>query len=205
MAKQRTPTPRPTQTTGDAERRKAVELAVGNIEKQFGKGAILSMTDDAVDREIGHFSAGSPSLDIALGIGGYPRGRVVEIYGPESSGKTTLTLHAIAEVQKPGRRRRLHRRRARPRRELRPQARGEDRGAAGVAARLRRASARDLRDAGASGAVDVVVVDSVAALVPRRPRSRARWATCHAGPAGAADESGAAQAHRAPSRSRTAW
>ncbi len=66
------------------------------------RGAITKMTDDAVNHEIPYFSSGAPSLDIALGIGGFPRGRVVEIYGPESSGKTTLTLHAIAEVQKTG-------------------------------------------------------------------------------------------------------
>ena len=77
-------------------------MAVSSIEKQFGKGAILSMTDDAIDREIETFSSGSVSLDLALGIGGYPRGRVIEIYGPESSGKTTLSLHAVAEVQRAG-------------------------------------------------------------------------------------------------------
>jgi recombination protein RecA len=84
------------------ERRKAIDLAVTTIEKQFGKGAILTMTEDAIDREIDVVPSGSPSLDIALGIGGYPRGRVVEIYGPESSGKTTLALHAVAEIQKQG-------------------------------------------------------------------------------------------------------
>jgi recombination protein RecA len=84
------------------ERRKAIDLAVSTIEKQFGKGAILTMTEDAIDREIDVVPSGSPSLDIALGIGGYPRGRVVEIYGPESSGKTTLALHAVAEIQKQG-------------------------------------------------------------------------------------------------------
>jgi recombination protein RecA len=152
---------------GEEERRKAIELAVSSIEKQFGKGAILKMDQDAVDREIGHFSSGSPSIDIALGIGGFPRGRVVEIYGPESSGKTTLTLHAIAEVQRLG----------------------------GTAAFIDAEHALDIGyarklgvkvdellvsqpDTGEqaleiadvllrSGAIDVVVVDSVAALVPR--------------------------------------
>jgi len=151
----------------DESRRKAVELAVSTIEKQFGKGSILSLGGDGVDREIGSFSSGSPSLDIALGIGGYPRGRVVEIYGPESSGKTTLTLHAIAEVQRLG----------------------------GVAAFIDAEHALDVSyarrlgvdvedllvsqpDTGEqaleitdvllrSGAIDVVVIDSVAALVPR--------------------------------------
>ena len=86
----------------DDKRKAAIGLAVSSIEKQFGKGSILTMTEDGIDREADSFSSGSPSLDLALGIGGYPRGRVVEIYGPESSGKTTLTLHAVAEVQKRG-------------------------------------------------------------------------------------------------------
>jgi recombination protein RecA len=154
------------QTDPDAKS-KAIELAVSTIEKQFGKGAILKMDGDAVDRQIAHFSSGSPSIDIALGIGGYPRGRIVEIYGPESSGKTTLTLHAIAEAQKVG----------------------------GTAAFIDAEHALDVNyarrlgvkveellvsqpDTGEqaleiadvllrSGAIDVVVVDSVAALVPR--------------------------------------
>ena len=149
------------------QKRKAIDLAVSTIEKQFGKGAILTMSDDAVDHEIGTFSSGCPSLDLALGIGGYPRGRVVEIYGPESSGKTTLTLHAVAQIQKLG----------------------------GVAAFIDAEHALDVNyarrlgvkvddllvsqpDTGEqaleiadvllrSGAVDLVVVDSVAALVPR--------------------------------------
>ena len=153
--------------TQEAARKKAIELAVSSIEKQFGKGAILKMDDSAVDREIEHFSSGSPSIDIALGIGGFPRGRVVEIYGPESSGKTTLTLHAIAEVQRMG----------------------------GTAAFIDAEHALDTNyarrlgvkvedllvsqpDTGEqaleiadvllrSGAIDVVVIDSVAALVPR--------------------------------------
>ena len=86
----------------ESHKRKAISLAVSTIEKQFGKGAILTMTEDAIDREVQSFSSGSVRLDLALGIGGYPRGRVVEIYGPESGGKTTLALHAVAEVQKTG-------------------------------------------------------------------------------------------------------
>src|SRR5512143_2159759 len=86
----------------DGQKQKAVALAVSAIEKQFGKGSILKMSDEAIDREVKGIPTGSPSLDIALGIGGYPRGRVVEIYGPESSGKTTLALHAVAEIQKQG-------------------------------------------------------------------------------------------------------
>jgi recombination protein RecA len=150
-----------------SDREKAIALAVSTIEKQFGKGAILTMTKDGVDREIQTFSSGSPSLDLALGIGGLPRGRVVEIYGPESSGKTTLSLHAVAEVQKRG----------------------------GVAAFVDAEHALDIGyarrlgvkveellvsqpDTGEqaleivdvllrSGAIDLVVVDSVAALTPR--------------------------------------
>jgi recombination protein RecA len=161
MAKSERPAER-----GDAKK-KAIELAVSTIEKQFGKGAILTMTDDSVDREVDAFSSGSPGLDLALGIGGYPRGRVVEIYGPESSGKTTLTLHAVAEMQKTG----------------------------GVAAFIDAEHALDVNyarrlgvkvddllvsqpDTGEqaleiadvllrSGAIDLVVIDSVAALVPR--------------------------------------
>jgi recombination protein RecA len=92
----------PASPVRESERRKAIDLAVTTIEKQFGKGSILTMTEEAIDREIDSVPSGSPSLDIALGIGGYPRGRVVEIYGPESSGKTTLALHAVAEIQKQG-------------------------------------------------------------------------------------------------------
>ena len=154
-------------SSAEGHKEKAIALAVSTIEKQFGKGAILKMTEDAIDREIDSFSSGSVSLDIALGIGGYPRGRVVEIYGPESSGKTTLSLHAVAEVQRLG----------------------------GVAAFVDAEHALDMGyarrlgvkvedllvsqpDTGEqaleivdvllrSGAIDLVVVDSVAALTPR--------------------------------------
>jgi len=157
--------------SNDTERadskRKAIEMAVSTIEKQFGKGAILTMTEDSIDREIDVIPSGSVSLDLALGVGGYPRGRVVEIYGPESSGKTTLTLHAVAQIQRLG----------------------------GVAAFIDAEHALDVSyarklgvkvedllvsqpDTGEqaleiadvllrSGAVDLVVIDSVAALVPR--------------------------------------
>jgi recombination protein RecA len=146
---------------------RAIALAVSTIEKQFGKGAIQKMGAGSIDQEIRVFSSGSPSLDLALGVGGFPRGRVVEIYGPESSGKTTLALHAVAEVQKDG----------------------------GVAAFIDAEHALDIGyarklgvqvddllvsqpDTGEqaleivdvllrSGAIDLVIVDSVAALVPR--------------------------------------
>jgi recombination protein RecA len=84
------------------ERTKAVELAVGQIEKQFGKGSIMRLGQKGGILPIETISTGAISIDYALGIGGMPRGRVVEIYGPESSGKTTLTLHAIAEAQRGG-------------------------------------------------------------------------------------------------------
>jgi len=83
-------------------RKKALQAALGQIERQFGKGSIMRMGDENARRDIESVSTGSLGLDIALGIGGLPRGRVVEIYGPESSGKTTLTLHAVAEMQKLG-------------------------------------------------------------------------------------------------------
>ncbi len=80
---------------------KALQLTMDKLDKTYGKGAVMKMGDKAVE-EVEVISSGSLGLDIALGVGGYPRGRVVEIYGPESSGKTTLTLHAIAETQKAG-------------------------------------------------------------------------------------------------------
>jgi recombination protein RecA len=86
----------------DDNRKKALAAALGQIEKQFGKGAVMRMGDAGAVRNIDVISTGSLTLDIALGIGGLPRGRVIEIYGPESSGKTTMTLHTIAECQKMG-------------------------------------------------------------------------------------------------------
>ena len=86
----------------DDNKSKALAAALAQIEKQFGKGSIMKLGDGGVEDEIGVVSTGSLGLDIALGIGGLPRGRVVEIYGPESSGKTTLTLQVIAEMQKIG-------------------------------------------------------------------------------------------------------
>ncbi len=86
----------------DENRKKALAAALGQIEKQFGKGSVMRMGDAGAIPNIEAVSTGSLGLDIALGIGGLPRGRVVEIYGPESSGKTTLTLHAVAEAQRAG-------------------------------------------------------------------------------------------------------
>ncbi|OGP15284.1 MAG: recombinase RecA [Deltaproteobacteria bacterium GWA2_54_12] len=154
-------------TTVSSNKSKAIELAITQIEKQFGKGSIMKLGTGAAPAEISAISSGSTALDIALGIGGVPRGRVVEIFGPESSGKTTLTLHIAAETQKLG----------------------------GTVAFIDAEHALDLGyarklgvntddlllsqpDTGEqaleitdvlirSGAVDLIVIDSVAALVPR--------------------------------------
>lgn len=88
--------------TDENKKLKAIEMAMGQIEKQFGKGAIMKLGNEKATVKIPAISTGSPGLDIALGIGGVPRGRITEIYGPESSGKTTLTLHVAAHAQKNG-------------------------------------------------------------------------------------------------------
>ena len=80
---------------------KALKLTLDKLDKTYGKGAVMKMGDSVV-QDVEVISSGSLGLDVALGVGGYPRGRVIEIYGPESSGKTTLTLHAMAEAQKNG-------------------------------------------------------------------------------------------------------
>ena len=149
-----------------SEKLKALELTIGKLEKSYGKGVLMKLGDRVVE-DIASIPTGSINLDLALGVGGYPRGRVVEIYGPESSGKTTLTIHAIAEAQKQG----------------------------GVAAFIDAEHAFDASYAQAlgvdidnlyisqpdngeqalevadhlisSGAVDLVVIDSVAALTPK--------------------------------------
>jgi recombination protein RecA len=151
----------------DSQKEKAIDLMVGQIERQFGKGAIMRLGTDVVLPDIPVISTGSLSLDIALGVGGVPRGRVVEIFGPEASGKTTLALHIVAEAQKKG----------------------------GIAGFIDAEHALDVSyarklgvktddllisqpDTGEqaleiaemlvrSGAIDVVVIDSVAALVPK--------------------------------------
>ena len=86
----------------DDNKQKALAAALGQIEKQFGKGSVMRLGDSGVDTTMGVISTGSLSLDVALGVGGLPRGRVIEVYGPESSGKTTLALQVIAECQKAG-------------------------------------------------------------------------------------------------------
>src|SRR6202789_4525537 len=94
-------TPRGSTMAQAPDREKALELAMAQIEKSHGKGAVMRLGDE-VRQPISVIPTGSIALDVALGIGGLPRGRVVEIYGPESSGKTTLTLHAIANAQRAG-------------------------------------------------------------------------------------------------------
>ena len=84
------------------DKKRALDLALSQIEKQYGKGAIMKLGGADASVDIPAISTGSLGLDIALGVGGVPRGRIIEIYGPESSGKTTLTLHAIAEAQARG-------------------------------------------------------------------------------------------------------
>ncbi|MCR4590335.1 MAG: recombinase RecA [Lachnospiraceae bacterium] len=151
----------------DENKQKALDVALSQIEKQFGKGAVMKLGDQSANMNIETIPTGSLSLDIALGLGGIPKGRIIEIYGPESSGKTTVTLHMIAEVQKRG----------------------------GIAGFIDAEHALDpvyaknigvdidnlyisQPDSGEqaleitetmvrSGAVDIVVVDSVAALVPK--------------------------------------
>src|SRR5579872_1876960 len=83
-----------------AEKMRVLKTVIGSVEKQFGKGAIMTLGDESETEPVQTISTGSLALDLATGVGGYPRGRLVEIYGPESSGKTTLALHAIAEAQK---------------------------------------------------------------------------------------------------------
>src|SRR5690606_31590019 len=84
------------------EKEKALEIALAQIERQFGKGAVMRLGSEAAASGLAVISSGSLSLDIATGVGGFPRGRIVEIYGPEASGKTTVALHALAEAQKEG-------------------------------------------------------------------------------------------------------
>jgi recombination protein RecA len=148
------------------EREKALDMALGQIEKQFGKGAIMKMGEDNRVK-IASIPTGALSLDLALGIGGLPRGRVVEVYGPESSGKTTVALHAIAEAQKTGGIAAF----IDAEHALDPayaQALGVDMEALLVSQPDTGEQALEITDMLVrSGAVDIVVVDSVAALTPR--------------------------------------
>lgn len=148
------------------QRKAALDVALKKIEKNFGKGSIMRM-GDAADMKIATISSGSLAIDKALGIGGYPRGRIVEIYGPESSGKTTVALHAVAEVQRQGGTAAY----IDAENALDPQYAE----ALGVDVDNLLLSQPDTGEEGlaiadaliASGAVDLVVIDSVAALVPQ--------------------------------------
>ena len=148
------------------QRQAALENALRKIEKNFGKGSIMRM-GDAADTKIATVSSGSLAIDEALGVGGYPRGRIIEMYGPESSGKTTVALHAVAEVQKRGGTAAY----IDAENALDPQYAQ----ALGVNVKDLLLSQPDTGEEGleiadaliASGAVDIVIVDSVAALVPR--------------------------------------
>ena len=151
----------------DENKRKALSAALSQIEKQFGKGSVMRMGDETAVRDIQAISTGSLGLDVALGIGGLPRGRIVEIYGPESSGKTTLTLQVIAEAQKAGGTCAF----VDAEHALDPQYAGK----LGVNVDDLLVSQPDTGEQALeitdmlvrSGAVDVVVVDSVAALTPK--------------------------------------
>ena len=149
------------------DREKALEAALAQIQKQFGKGAVMKLGDDDAKLNIEAISTGSMSLDLATGIGGVPRGRIVEIYGPESSGKTTLTLHIIAEAQKQGGRAAFidaeHALDPEYARNL-----GVDVDELLVSQPDYGEQALEITEMLVrSGSVDVVVVDSVAALVPK--------------------------------------
>ena len=179
----------------EENRKKALAAALGQIEKQFGKGSVMRLGDAAATYDVEAVSTGSLGLDIALGVGGLPRGRVVEIYGPESSGKTTLTLQVIAEVQRSGGTAAFVDAEHALDPALRREARREHQRPARLAAGHRRAGARDHRHA--------------RALERRRCRGHRLGRRAHAeggdrgrdgrdadGPACAAHVAGAAQADR---------
>lgn len=151
----------------DDNRKKALAAALGQIEKQFGKGSVMRMGDASAVRNVEAVSTGSLTVDIALGIGGIPKGRIVEIYGPESSGKTTMTLHAVSEVQKQGGTAAF----VDAEHALDPvyaEKLGVDMDELLVSQPDTGEQALEITDMLVrSGAVDVVVVDSVAALTPR--------------------------------------
>ena len=149
------------------EREKALETAIAQLEKQFGKGTVMRLGENSAAVEVEAVSTGSLSLDVALGIGGMPKGRVVEIYGPEGSGKTTIALHIIASVQKEGGTAAF----IDAEHALDPvyaEALGVDAESLLVSQPDNGEQALEITEALArSGAVDVIVVDSVAALTPK--------------------------------------
>ena len=148
------------------DRKVALDAALKKIEKNFGKGSIMKLGEKA-DQKISTIPSGSLALDVALGVGGYPRGRIIEVYGPESSGKTTVSLHAIAEVQRNGGTAAF----IDAEHALDPQYAEK----LGVNIDELLLSQPDTGEQGleiadalvSSGAIDIVVIDSVAALVPR--------------------------------------
>lgn len=148
------------------DRKAALDQALNKIEKQFGKGSIMKLGEQA-DRRVSTISSGSLALDVALGVGGYPRGRIVEIYGPESSGKTTVALHAIAEVQRNGGSAAF----IDAEHALDPvyaEKLGVDTNELLLSQPDTGEQALEIAEALVrSGAIDIIVVDSVAALVPR--------------------------------------
>ena len=145
---------------------KALQLTLDKLDKTYGKGTVMKLGDEAIE-EVEAIPSGSLGLDIALGVGGYPRGRVIEIYGPESSGKTTLTLHAIAECQKQGGIAAfIDAEHAFDR--FYAEKLGVDLGELIISQPDHGEQALEISDnLIRSGAVDVVVIDSVAALTPR--------------------------------------
>ena len=151
----------------DEDRKRALRSALSQIERQFGKGAVMRMGDASAVRDVGSISTGSLGLDVALGVGGLPRGRVVEIYGPESSGKTTLTLEVVAQAQRQGGTAAF----IDAEHALDPQYAekiGVDVDELLVSQPDTGEQALEIADMIVrSGAVDVVVIDSVAALTPR--------------------------------------
>jgi recombination protein RecA len=151
----------------NTEKAKALAAALAQIEKQFGKGTIMRLGEGEVIEDIQVVSTGSLGLDIALGVGGLPRGRVVEIYGPESSGKTTLTLQVIAEMQKQGGTCAFIDAEHALDTSNTPRSWACNCRPADQPARHRRAGAGDRGQPGALGRVDLIVVDSVAALTPK--------------------------------------
>ena len=157
------------------DREKALGLALAQIDKQFGKGSVMRLGERPT-APMAVIPTGSIALDIALGIGGLPRGRVIEIYGPESSGKTTVALHAVASAQQMGGIAAF----IDAEHALDPdyaQALGVDTDALLVSQPDTGEQALEIVDMLVrSGALDIIVIDSVAALV-HGPRSRARWAT----------------------------
>ena len=184
-----------TQSSMNPEKAKALQAALAQIEKQFGKGSIMRLGEGEAIRDIEVVSTGSLGLDIALGVGGLPRGRVVEIYGPESSGKTTLTLQVIAEMQKQGGVSAFidaeHALDAQYAEKLGVNLQES----ADLAARHRRAGARDRRRAGALGR-GRPDRRRLRRRAHAQGRARRRHGRQPARPAGAPDEPGAAQAHR---------